>query len=97
LFLHYFHVKKKKFAPTDIIYIDKYDLSSVAEQVEACGGWENYKGQVFYWNGELDDYNLCPFDPVLEDMITEAQVKKFKHSTATDNFLASHLLITGNQ
>lgn len=89
------HVKKKKFAPTDIIYIDKYDPSSVAEQVEACGGWENYKGQVFYWNGELDDYNLCPFDPVLEDMLTEAQVKKFKHSTATDNFLASHLLITG--
>ena len=89
------HVKKKKFSPTDIIYIDKYEPSSVAQQVETCGGWENYKGQVFYFNGELDDYNLCPFDSVLEDMLTEAQVKKFKHSTATDNFLASHLLITG--
>lgn len=89
------HVKKKKFSPTDIIYIDKYNPSNVAEQVETCGGWENYKGQIFYFNGELDDYNLCPFDSVLEDMLTEAQVKKFKHSTATDNFLASHLLITG--
>ena len=89
------HVKKKKFTPTDIIYINKYNPSKVSDEVKACGGWENYKGQIFYFNGELDDYNLCPFDSVLEDMLTEAQVKKFKHSTATDNFLASHLLITG--
>jgi len=28
-------------------------------------------------------------------MLTEAQLKKFKHSTSANNFLASHLLITG--
>jgi hypothetical protein len=85
--------KHKKFDKTDIIYINAYNPANVEQEVEDAGGWENYKGQVYY--SPLNEYPLAPFDAVLEDMLTEAQLKKFKHSTATDNFLASHLLIVG--
>lgn len=85
--------KHKKFDKTDIIYINAYNPSNVEKEVEECGGWENYKGQVYY--SPINEYPLAPFDAVLEDMLTEAQLKKFKHSTATDNFLASHLLVVG--
>lgn len=85
--------KHKKFDKNEIIYINSYDPAKVEQEVEQAGGWENYKGQVFY--SPKNEYPLAPFDAVLEDMLTEAQLKKFKHSTATDNFLASHLLIVG--
>lgn len=96
--------KSKKFEKKDIAYIHKFDPSSVIRQVEAEDGkteaekWASYKGQIYYWtpNGN-NEYPLAPFDAVLEDMITEAQVKRFKSNTASKNFLASHILITGKE
>ena len=85
--------KHKKFDKTDIVYINPYNPANVEQEVEDAGGWENYKGQIYY--SPMNEYPLAPFDAVLEDMLTEGQLKKFKHSTATDNFLASHLLVMG--
>jgi hypothetical protein len=88
--------KRKTFKKELIQYIDLYDLSKVDEQVEAAEGWENYKGQVYLWsvNGE-NEYSLAPYDAVLEDMQTEAQLKRFKHSTSAKNFLASYIMRVG--
>lgn len=87
--------QKKSIKKQEIIWINQYNPETVLQEVEIAGGWENYKGQVFYWTPEGMEYPLCPFDSVLEDMITEAQLKRFKNSTASTNFLASHILITG--
>jgi hypothetical protein len=93
--------KRKKFDKEAIDYVYKYDPSKVFEQVQMEEGetdaekWKAYKGQIWYWNPDGDEYPLSPFDSVLEDMITEGQTKRFKTNTATTNFTASHVFITG--
>lgn len=70
----------------------KTDIEIKAEQLS------KYKGQVLYWTPKgSDEYPLAPFDAVVEDMQTEAQTKKFKKNTASKNFLASHILVTGKE
>lgn len=88
--------KRKTFKKELIEYIDLYDPSKVEAQVEEAGGWDDYKGQVYLWsvNGE-NEYSLAPYDAVLEDMQTEAQLKRFKHSTSAKNFLASYIMRVG--
>lgn len=88
-------VKKKSIDKNKIDFINVYNPSNVLAEVEEAGGWENYKGQIFYWTPEGIEYPLAPFDSVLEDMLTEGQLKLFKNNTASKNFLASHLLIVG--
>ena len=38
----------------DIDFIDLYnpDPEVIEQQVTAAGGWENYKGQIFYYSNE---------------------------------------------
>ncbi len=58
--------------------------------------FKKFGGQVLYWTPRgSNEYPLAPFDAVVEDMQTEAQVKRFKKNTSGKNFLASHILITG--
>lgn len=90
-------VKHKKFKKEDVQYFDMYNPIEVLRQAEKVGGIENYKGQIFYWTPNFGEYPLAMFDAVLEDMITEAQTKRFKANTASKNFLASHILITGKE
>jgi hypothetical protein len=89
--------KRKNFKKTDVEFINIYNPNSVLREVEAVGGFENYKGQILYWTPNGLEYPLADFDAVLEDMITEAQTKRFKANTSAKNFLASHILITGKE
>lgn len=84
-------VVKHKFEKDKIFYVNRYNPSKVEQEVEECGGWENYNGQLMY----PETYPLAMYDSVLEDMLTEAQLKKFKHSSSVNNFMASHMLIVG--
>jgi hypothetical protein len=88
-------VKKKSIDKKKVDFINIYNPSNVLQEVEEAGGWENYKGQILYWTPEGLEYPLAPYDSVLEDMMTEGQLKFFKNNTASKNFLASHLLIVG--
>jgi len=90
-------VKRKNFKKQDVEFINVYNPKNVLREVELCGGWENYKGQILYWTPNGLEYPLTDFDAVLEDMITEAQTKRFKANTSAKNFLASHILITGKE
>jgi hypothetical protein len=102
--------KRTKIEKKLIKYVHKYAPDKVLEQVKAikvdtngrteeeiqAEKWNLYNGQVMYWTPDGDSiYPLAPFDSVLEDMITEAQVKRFKNNTAAKNFLASHVVVTG--
>ncbi|CAM3788765.1 hypothetical protein MUGA111182_09745 [Mucilaginibacter galii] len=83
------HVMRSK-----IVFIDHYNPDPVAidEQVEKAGGWENYKGQLYYFNPEVEDYPLIEADSVWEDFETEAGIKTFNNREVTTGFLPSTML-----
>ena len=87
-------VKKAKIDEADVDYFNYYnpDPKVIQEEVDACGGWHNYKGQIMYWSIDGVEYPLAPSDSVLEDIQTDAHAKAFKFRNITTNFMASHFL-----
>jgi len=77
-----------------IIFLDKYnpDPKAIQRQVDTAGGWEKYKGQLYYFNPEIDDYPLIEADSVWEDFETEAGIKIFNNREVTTGFLPSTML-----
>jgi len=77
-----------------ITFLDKYnpDKQSIKDQVSNAGGWESYKGQLYYFNPEVDDYPLIEADSVWEDFETEAGIKIFNNREVTTGFLPSTML-----
>jgi hypothetical protein len=101
-------IKRKTIKIEDIQVIDAFTNTAeeVIRQAEELNqydkngelivsGWEIYKGQVLYLTPINGEYPLAFCDSVLEDMIVEGKMKRFKFSSITNNFLASHLLVTG--
>jgi hypothetical protein len=77
-----------------ITFLDKYDPypEAIDRQVCDAGGWEHYKGQLYYFNPEVDDYPLIEADSVWEDFETEAGIKIFNNREVTTGFLPSTML-----
>jgi len=77
-----------------ITFLDAYnpDEQVIKNQVLEAGGWDNYKGQLFYFNPEVDDYPLIEADSVWEDFETEAGIKIFNNREVTTGFLPSTML-----
>jgi len=82
------------FRMEDVKFISKYDPEAVAEQIAEVGGPGFYFGQVFYYTDDGDfEYPICPFDPIITDMLTEESVSTVKHRNAKFNFLPSGVLV----
>lgn len=77
-------------------YIDKYnpDPNIISNQVDKAGGFNSYKGQIFYVSNRLLKYPKASYDAVLEDMQTDSQSKTYKYRNVKTGFLASHMIIT---
>jgi hypothetical protein len=84
----------KNIMRSKITFLDKYnpDQQAIKDQVLAAGGWQNYKGQLYYFNPEVDDYPLIEADSVWEDFETEAGIKVFNNREVTTGFLPSTML-----
>ncbi len=84
----------KNIMRSKITFLDAYnpDPEVIIEQVVAAGGWDKYKGQLFYFNPEVDDYPLIEADSVWEDFETEAGIKTFNNREVTTGFLPSTML-----
>ncbi|MBS1519613.1 MAG: hypothetical protein JST50_01350 [Bacteroidetes bacterium] len=84
----------KNIMRSKITFLDKYnpDPAVIKQQVIAAGGWDKYKGQLFYFNPEVDDYPLIEADSVWEDFETEAGIKTFNNREVTTGFLPSTML-----
>lgn len=84
----------KNIMRSKITFLDKYDPNpdAIKQQVINAGGWEKYKGQLFYFNSEVDDYPLIEADSVWEDFETEAGIKIFNNREVTTGFLPSTML-----
>lgn len=78
----------------DIHWINTFnpDPTVVAAQVEAAGGFEFYRGQVLWYSADGDQYPLASCDPVIEDVLTDIEIKEFKYRNTTSNFLATHIV-----
>jgi hypothetical protein len=102
-------VINKKIDAKKIDWIDVFNPNpeAIQKQVNACveydkhgnplnDGWDKYKGQIL-WFGvtEAWEYVLSVGDPVLEDMQTQGRMKRFKFNNVANNFLASHVFVTG--
>lgn len=57
----------------------------------------DFKGFVYLFTMTPGEYSVAPFDPVLEDMATEGELKAFRKRTVKSNFLASHVFKTGKK
>ncbi len=84
----------KNITTSAIAYIDKYNPNPevIRDQVIAAGGWDDYKGQLYYFNPEIDDYPLIVADSVWEDFETEAGIKIFNNREVTTGFLPNSML-----
>jgi len=84
----------KNITRSRITFLDKYnpDPAAIKQQVTDAGGWEKYKGQLYYFNPEVDDYPLIEADSVWEDFETEAGIKIFNNREVTTGFLPSTML-----
>ncbi|HEK20014.1 MULTISPECIES: hypothetical protein [unclassified Mucilaginibacter] len=84
----------KNITRSKITFIDAYnpDEETIVRQVNTAGGWDKYKGQLYYFNPEIDDYPLIEADAVWEDFETEAGIKTFNNREVTTGFLPSTML-----
>ncbi len=88
------NIEGKPFKMSDVKFINRFDPSKVIAEMTEAGGPENYLGQIFYFTADGDfEYPICPFDPIITDMLTEESVSTVKHRNAKHNFLAAGMLI----
>jgi hypothetical protein len=84
----------RRFNFDDIKFINRFNSLKVAEEIIAAGGPDAYLGQVFYFTADGDfEYPVCPFDPIITDMLTEESVSTVKHRNAKNNFLPAGILV----
>lgn len=86
----------RKWKKDDIQFIDFFnpDPVEIQSQVDAVGGWANYKGQILYYSNEGERvYPLPIFDAVLTDMNTEEGISNVSNRNARNNFLSAGMLI----
>lgn len=84
----------KSIYASKIDYLHRYnpDPAVITQQVIEADGWDNYKGQLYYFNPEIDDYPLIEADSVWEDFETEAGIKVFNNREVNTGFLPSAML-----
>lgn len=68
------------------------DPKVIKQQVIDAGGWDKYKGQLFYLTPVVDDYALSEFDAALEDISTESGIKIFNNRQVETGFMPSSML-----
>lgn len=86
----------RKWRKEDIVAIDLFDPtpSAIDAQVEAAGGWPQYKGQVYYYSGAgKNTYPLPIFDAALTDMSTEEAISDITNRNACNGFLPAGMIV----
>jgi len=75
--------------------VDVYNTNekAVAAQIAAAGGFEAWKGQIFFWfNDDEYIYPVSPVDPALYDADTEKQISLFKNGELRRGFFMKYII-----
>lgn len=86
----------RQWKATDIHKINLYNPTPevIQGEVEIAGGWNNYKGQVYYFFSNMaGNYPVPSYFPVLTDMSTEQGVSNISYRNARNNFLPAGMLV----
>ncbi len=89
----------RKFKKEDIDFIDFYNPSPeiIQAQVDLAGGWNQYKGQVYYFSNQGDKaYPRPKYDSRLTDMNTEEGISNISNRNARNNFLVAGAIVDIN-
>ena len=82
------------FKVDEIKYLNAYNPLTVKSEIKEVKGPKNYLGQVYYFTSDGDfEYPICPFDPIITDMLTEESCSTVKHRNAKYNFLPGGILL----
>lgn len=85
----------KQFRTQDIIYINAFnpDKAKVFEEIQEAGGFDNYKGQIFYFTTEpIGSYPLAHADSVATWMETQDSCANVLFRNARFNFLPAGII-----
>lgn len=87
--------KQSRILKDRIQYYDKFnpDPAMIEVQVQAAGGWANWKGQIYWYSTEGKDYPLAPLDAVIEDAESEGRIKNHKRKKSASGFNADTVFI----
>lgn len=72
----------------DVVVIDRFDMRPeiIQAQVDLAGGWESYKGQIYYHSDDYKYYPLSSIDEVLESCIADIESDKTTTNNLKNNF-----------
>lgn len=95
----------RSFNKEEINCIDRFnpDPVIIQQQVESLingrsittieEAWKAYKGQIYWYSSEGENYPLAPFDATLEAIETDGRISKWKRKNAANSFNLQHYLI----
>lgn len=69
------------------------DPDIIQAQVDLSGGWENYKGQVYYFSADYEAYPLSSVDEVIKSMEAEIASDNTTESNLRNNFSLKYIFI----
>jgi hypothetical protein len=100
IFLHWDWARQfgdiKKWAKEDIHEIDIFNPNPevIQAQVDKAGGWERYKGQIYYYSETtFGSYPTPKYFSVLTDMSTEQGISNVAYRNARKNFLPAGMFV----
>lgn len=68
------------------------DPNIVSQQIEECGGIENYKGQILYFSPKEFQYTRATFDAVIEHAQTQYEAGVYKVSSLQNGFMSTTIV-----
>lgn len=88
---------RNKIEKEKITYIDLFDPNPEAITQQIGEDITTYKGQVFWKSANGMDYPLAPCDSVLEDVVSDSSIKRFRLRNIRKGFNASTVVEYGYQ
>ena len=86
----------RKFDKKDIVWFSFFnpDPEVIAKEVSDAGGWNGYRGQIFYYSGSGDRTYPSPvYDAVVTDMSSEEGLSNITYRNVRHGFLPAGMVI----
>ena len=74
------------------LYLPVFNPENIANEFEACGGFENHKGQIYYYKSGLGRYELPIWDCAIDEIQTDIETKVYRKRLTQNNFNASAII-----
>lgn len=76
-----------------IVSYHPFSPDTVKDEIEYCGGIQNYKGQILFLTPEELEYPLATFDPVIDHAQAQAELGIGKVSNVQNSFLSTMAIV----